>query len=64
VSGGLAFRFRDNRFTLGASWARGHKQRPLDSPIPPDALPEAGIGQDVAIHYSKVTILFGFVFGS
>jgi hypothetical protein len=64
VSGGLAFRFRDNRFTLGASWARGHKQRPLDSPIPPDALPGTGIGQDVAIRYSKVTILFGFVFGS
>jgi hypothetical protein len=28
------------------------------------ALPASGLGQDVVIHYSKVTILFGFVFGS
>ena len=27
-SGGLSFRFRDNRFTLGASWARGNTDAP------------------------------------
>ncbi len=42
-SGGLSFRFRDNRFTLGASWARGSTDRPLDTPIPPEQLPEAGL---------------------
>jgi hypothetical protein len=63
-SGGLSFRFRDNRFTLGASWARGSTTRPLDSPIPPEQLPQASLGQDVTIRYSKITILLGFVFGS
>ena len=63
-SGGLSFRFRDNRFTLGASWARGSTTRPLDSPIPPEQLPQAQLGQDVTIRYSKITILLGFVFGS
>jgi hypothetical protein len=63
-SGGLSFRFRDNRFTLGASWARGSKARPLDTPIPPEQLPEAGLDREVTIRYSKVTILIGFQFGS
>ena len=33
-SGGVSFRVRDNRFTLGASWATGSKTRParLDHP--------------------------------
>jgi hypothetical protein len=64
LSGGLSFRFRDNRFTLGASWALGSKDRPLESPIPPDDVPVAGLGQDISIRYSKVTFLLGFVFGS
>jgi hypothetical protein len=63
-SGGLSFRFRDNRFTLGASWAWGGKDRPLDSPVPPKDVPEAGLGRDVSIRYSKITFLLGFVFGS
>jgi hypothetical protein len=63
-SGGLSFRFRDNRFTLGASWALGGKDRPLESPVPPGDVPVAGLGQDVSIRYSKVTFLLGFVFGS
>jgi hypothetical protein len=63
-SGGLSFRFRDNRFTLGASWARGSKARPLDTPIPPEQLPEAGLDREVTIRYSKVTFLLGFQFGS
>jgi hypothetical protein len=64
VSGGLSFRFRDNRFTLGASWARGGETRPLDSPIPPEQLPATGLGEAVEIRYSKITFLLGFVFGS
>ena len=63
-SGGLSFRFRDNQFTLGASWARGSTTRPLDMPVPPDQLPAAQLDQNVAIHYSKITFLLGFVFGS
>jgi hypothetical protein len=62
-SGGLSFRFRDNRFTLGASWAVGSRKRPLQSPVPPEDVPVPALGQDVSVHYSKVTFLLGFVFG-
>jgi hypothetical protein len=64
LSGGLSFRFRDNQFTLGASWAWGGKDRPLESPIPPQDVPVPALGQDISIRYSKVTFLLGFVFGS
>jgi hypothetical protein len=64
VSGGMSFRFRDNRFTLGASWATGSSTRAPDSPVPPGSLPQAGLDSDVTIRYSKVTLLLGFVFGS
>jgi hypothetical protein len=64
LSGGLSFRFRDNRFTLGASWARGSRHRPLDSPVPPESVPGAGLDQDLTLRYSKITFLLGFVFGS
>jgi hypothetical protein len=64
LSGGLSFRFRDNRFTLGASWAFGGKDRPLESPIPPEDVPVPALGADVSVRYSKVTFLLGFVFGS
>jgi hypothetical protein len=64
VSGGVSFRLRDNRFTLGASWATGGKTRPLDSIVPPEAVPRAGLGSEVDIRYSKFTFLLGFVFGS
>jgi hypothetical protein len=64
VSGGLSFRFRGNQFTLGASWAWGGRDRPLESPVPPEDLPAVGLDQDVAIRYSKITFLLGFVFGS
>ena len=64
LSGGLSFRFRDNRFTLGASWARGSRTRPVDSPIPPQDLPNLGLDRSVDIRYSKITILLGFLFGS
>ncbi len=64
LSGGLSFRFRNNRFTLGASWARGRKEGPLASPIPPEDVPVPALGQDISIRYSKLTFLLGFVFGS
>jgi hypothetical protein len=63
VSGGVSFRFRDNRFTLGASWATGSKKRPFDSPIPPEQVPGSGLERSVSISYSKITLLLGFVFG-
>jgi hypothetical protein len=62
-SGGASFRIRDNRFTVGASWAHGSKRRVLESPIPPETLPDAGVGAEVDIRYSKLTFLLGFVFG-
>jgi hypothetical protein len=64
LSGGLSFRVRDNRFTLGASWARGSKERPLETPISPEDVPESALDSAVEIRYSKVRILLGFVFGS
>jgi hypothetical protein len=64
LSGGVSFRLRDNRFTLGASWATGSQTRPLDSTVPPETVPGAGLGSEVDIHYSKFTFLLGFVFGS
>jgi hypothetical protein len=64
VSGGLSFRVKDNRFTLGASWAWGGNQRPLDSPVPPEDVSASSAGRSVDIRDSKVTFLLGFVFGS
>ena len=63
LSGGMSFRVHDNHFTVGASWATGRKTRTLDTPIPPDTVPGAGLGAEVDIHYSKLTFLLGFVFG-
>jgi hypothetical protein len=63
LSGGVSFRIRDNRITLGASWASGGKDRALDAAIPPDSVPGAGLGSEVKIRYSKLTFLLGFVFG-
>jgi hypothetical protein len=62
-SGGLSFRFHDNSFTMGVSWAKGAKQRALDSTIPPESIPQADLASEVDIHYSKLTFLLGFVFG-
>jgi hypothetical protein len=63
VSGGVSFRINDNRFTLGASWASGGKNRALDSAVPPETVPDAELASQVDIHYSKLTFLLGFVFG-
>ena len=46
------------------AWATGGRKRPLDSAVPPDAVPNAGLGADVQINYSKFTFLLGFVFGT
>jgi hypothetical protein len=63
LSGGVSFRIGGNRFTLGASWATGKKRRILDTAIPPESLPDAGLGSEVDIDYSKLTFLLGFAFG-
>jgi len=64
VSGGASLRIGDNRFTLGALWAFGSRTRPLTLPLPPEALPNAGLDSDIEIRYSRITFLLGFVFGS
>ena len=63
VSGGASFRIGANRFTLGASWATGGKQRQLKPLIPPGVVVGSGLDLDVDIGYSKLTFLLGFVFG-
>ena len=63
VSGGVSFRISQNRFTLGAAWATGGKDRALDTAIPPENVPGAGLDAVVDISYSKLTFLLGFVFG-
>jgi hypothetical protein len=64
VSGGVSLRIRDNQFTLGALWAFGSKTRPLALPVPQEVLPNAGLDSDIEVHYSRITFLLGFVFGS
>jgi hypothetical protein len=63
LSGGASFRIGDNRFTLGASWATGGKQRQLKPLVPPGVIPGSGLDAEVDIGYSKLTFLLGFVFG-
>jgi hypothetical protein len=63
LSGGVSFRVRGSHFTLGASWSTGGKQRVLDTPIPPETIPGAGLGTEANIRYSNLTFLLGFVFG-
>ena len=64
-SGGLSFRFRDNRFTLGASWARGSTDASARLSDPARAAARRrDLDREVTIRYSKITFLLGFVFGS
>jgi hypothetical protein len=63
LSGGVSFRIHQNSFTVGASWARGGTERPLDTAVPPESVPGAGLERTVDIHYQKLTFLLGFVFG-
>jgi len=63
LSGGLSFRIRDNRFTLGVLWATGGKTRPLDQPLPPEDVSGIRLDRPVEIRYSKLTFLLGFEFG-
>ena len=39
LSGGVKFRFAGSRFTLGATYSFGSKDRPFPTPIPPEDLP-------------------------
>jgi hypothetical protein len=63
LSSGVKFRFAASRFTLGATFSFGQKQRPLPTPIPPEDLPGAGLEQDLDISYRRVVVLLGFLFG-
>jgi hypothetical protein len=63
LSSGVKFRFAGSRFTLGATYSFGGKQRPLPLPIPPEDLPGTGLEQDLDISYRRVVVLLGFLFG-
>jgi hypothetical protein len=63
LSSGVKFAVAGNRFTLGATFSFGSKRRPFPSTIPPEALPEAGLGSDLDVRYSRVVVLLGFLFG-
>ena len=44
--------------------ARGSAKRSLATAVPPERVPDLGLGTDADIHYSKATFLLGFVFGA
>jgi hypothetical protein len=63
VSAGASFGIGSNRFTLGASWAFGGRERPVDSPLLPEDAPGVGLDTTLDIRYTKVVFLLGFLFG-
>jgi hypothetical protein len=63
LSAGAAFGIGSNRFTLGTSWAFGRRERPVDSPLPPEDAPGVGLDTTLDIRYTKVVFLLGFLFG-
>jgi hypothetical protein len=63
LSAGVKFRFAGSRFTLGAAYSFGGKERPLPLPIPPEDVPGAGLKQGLDISYRRVVVLLGFLFG-
>ena len=63
LSTGIKFRFAGNRFTLGATYSFGSKDRPLPTPIPPDDAPELGLDSTLSVSYKRVVVLLGFLFG-
>ncbi len=60
---GVKFRFAGNRFTLGATYSFGSKDRPLPTPIPPEDAPELGLDSTLGVSYRRVVVLLGFLFG-
>jgi hypothetical protein len=63
LSAGVKFRFAGSRFTLGATYSFGGKERALPLPIAPEDLPGAGLDQELDISYRRVVVLLGFLFG-
>ena len=63
LSSGVKFRVAGSRFTLGATYSFGQKQRPLPTPIPPGELPDTGLDSNLDISYRRVVVLLGFLFG-
>lgn len=63
LSTGVKFHFVGNRFTLGATYSFGSKDRPLPTPIPPADAPGLGLDSTLGIDYQRVVVLLGFLFG-
>ena len=63
LSTGVKFRFVGNRFTLGATFSFGNKDRPLPTPIPPEDVPDQGLDSTLGVSYRRVVVLLGFLFG-
>jgi len=64
LSAGVKFAVAGNRFTLGATYSFGNKDRRPGLGIPPEDLPETGLDQNLDVSYRRVVLLFGFLFGS
>ena len=63
LSAGVKFRFAESRFTLGATYTFGSRERPIPTTIAPGDLPEAGLGGELHVDYKRVVVLLGFLFG-
>ena len=63
LSAGVKFAVAGNRFTLGTTFSFGNKDRPLALGIPPDRLPDSGLGERLGVSYRRVVVLLGFLFG-
>jgi hypothetical protein len=62
LSSGVKFRFAGSRFTLGATYSFGGKERLFPLPVDPGDLP-GGSDQALDIRYRRIVLLLGFLFG-
>jgi hypothetical protein len=63
LTAGTEFSVAGSRFTLGASYAMGSNEVTVGGKLPPD-VPLLGVTEHPTVHYSRLTLIVGFVFGS
>ena len=59
----MKFPFAGSRFTLGATYSFGSKDRRLPTPIPPEDAPGLGLDSTLNVSYRRIVVLLGFLFG-